>query len=64
MHLIVLAVVLPTLAKLVVILKLGLRNISQRITSLIILNIYTLQANSKLELKLTKRYILTGQNLV
>ena len=37
-----LAVVLATLAKLVAILKLGLRNISIRITSLIFLNIYTL----------------------
>ena len=36
------AVVLATLAKLVVILKLGLRSISKRITSLIFLNIYTL----------------------
>ena len=33
---------LATLAKLVVILKLGLRSISKRITSLIFLNIYTL----------------------
>ena len=38
----VLAVVLAILAKLVVILKLGLRSISKRITSLIFLNIYTL----------------------
>ena len=36
-----LAVVLAILAKLVVILKLGLRNISKRITSLIFLNIFT-----------------------
>ena len=36
-----LSVVLATLAKLVVILKLGLRSISKRITSLIFLNIYT-----------------------
>ena len=36
-----LAVVLAILAKLVVILKLGLRNISKRITSIIFLNIYT-----------------------
>ena len=36
-----LAVVLAILAKLAVILKLGLRNISKRITSLIFLNIYT-----------------------
>ena len=36
-----LAVVLAILAKLVVILKLGLRNISKRITSCIFLNIYT-----------------------
>ena len=35
-----LAVVLAILAKLGVILKLGLRNISKRITSLILLNIY------------------------
>ena len=37
-----LAVVLATLAKLAVILKLGLRSISKKITSLIFLNIYTL----------------------
>ena len=37
-NLLVLAVVLATLAKLVVILKLGLRNISNRITSVIFLN--------------------------
>ena len=37
----VLAVALAVLAKLVVILKLGLRNISKRITSLILLNICT-----------------------
>ena len=36
-----LTVVLAILAKLVVILKPGLRNISKRITSLIFLNIYT-----------------------
>ena len=36
-----LAVFLAISAKLVVILKLGLRNISKRITSLIFLNIYT-----------------------
>ena len=36
-----LAVVLTILAKLVVILKLGLRSISKRIASLIFLNIYT-----------------------
>ena len=42
LNLLVLAVVLATLAKPVVILKLGLRNISKRITSLIFLNIYTL----------------------
>ena len=35
-----LAVVLAILAKLAIILKLGLRNISKRITSLIFLNIY------------------------
>ena len=40
-NLLVLAVVLAILAKLVVILKLGLRSISKRITSLIFLNIYT-----------------------
>ena len=40
-HLLVLAAVLPTLAKLVVILKLGLMNILKRIASLIFLNIYT-----------------------
>ena len=37
-----LAVVLATLAKPVVISKLGMRSISKRITSLIFLNIYTL----------------------
>ena len=49
-----LAVVLAILAKLVVILKLGLRSISKRITSLIFLNIYTLpqHANSKFDLKI------------
>ena len=36
-----LAVVLAILVKLVVILKLGLRNISKRLTSLIFLNIHT-----------------------
>ena len=41
MNLIVLAVVLATLTKLVVILKVGLRNILKRIASLIFLNIYT-----------------------
>ena len=41
MNLLVLAVVLAILAKLAVILKLGLSNISKRITSLIFLNIYT-----------------------
>ena len=41
MNLLVLAVVLATLAKLVVILKLALRSISKRITSLLFLNIYT-----------------------
>ena len=40
-NLLVLAVVLAILAKLVIILKLGLRSISKRITSLIFLNIYT-----------------------
>ena len=40
-NLLVLAVVLAILAKLVIILKLGLRNISKRITSPIFLNIYT-----------------------
>ena len=62
-----LAVVLAILAKLVVILKLGLRNIPKRITSLIFLNIYTARcfdpynslcfkiidkANSKFDLKI------------
>ena len=57
-----LAVVLATLAKLVVILKLGLKSISKRITSLIFLNIYTLpnslcfkiidKAKSKFDLKI------------
>ena len=41
MNLLELAVVLDILAELVVILKLGLRSISKRITSLIFLNIYT-----------------------
>ena len=41
-----LAVVLATLAKPVVILKLGLRSISKRITSLIFLNINTLPKNA------------------
>ena len=40
-NLLVVAAVLAILAKLVVILKLGFRNISKRITSLIFLNIYT-----------------------
>ena len=63
-----LVVVLATLAKLVVILKLGLRSILKRITSLIFLNMYTLpqcfdsynslcfkiidKVNSKFELKI------------
>ena len=60
-----LAVVLATLVKHVVILKLGLRSISKRITSLTFLNIYTLpnsynslcfkiidKANSKFDLKI------------
>ena len=63
-----LAVVLAILAKLVVILKLGLRNIPKRITSLMFLNIYTAptcsdsynslcfkiyhKANSKFDLKI------------
>ena len=41
LNLLVLPVVLATLAKLVIILKLGLRNISKRITSPIFLNTYT-----------------------
>ena len=41
-----LAVVLAILAKLVAILKLGLRSISKRITSLIFLNIYTPSENA------------------
>ena len=40
-NLLVLAVVLAILAQLVVILKLRLRSISKRITSLMFLNIYT-----------------------
>ena len=40
-YVLVLTLVPATLAKLVVILKLGLKNISKRITSLIFLNIYT-----------------------
>ena len=49
-----LAVVVAILVKLVTILKLGLRSISKRITSLIFLNIYTLpqHANSKFDLKI------------
>ena len=63
-----LAVVLATLVKLVAILKLGLRRISKRITSIIFLNIYTTpshalthiilcfkiidKANSKFDLKI------------
>ena len=55
-----LAIVLAILAKLVFILKLGLRNISKRITNLIFLNIYTTQhhaltcmiLNSKFDLKI------------
>ena len=60
-----LVLVLAILAKLVVILKLGLRNISKRITSCIFLNIYTPpqhaltlsfkiidKANSKFDLKI------------
>ena len=42
----IVAVVLAALAKLVVILKLGLRSISKRITSLIFLNIYTLRQHA------------------
>ena len=65
---IVLAVVLATLAKLALILNLGLRSISKRITRLIFLNIYSLpkqalthnslcvkiidKANSKFDLKI------------
>ena len=48
-----LAVVLAILAKLVVILKPGLRSISKRITSLIFLNIID-KANSKFNLKIKK----------
>ena len=40
-NLLALAVVLVIVAKLVIILKLGLRNTAKRITSLIFLNIYT-----------------------
>lgn len=39
-NLIVLVAVLATLAKIVVILKLGLRNVSKKITSLVFLDIY------------------------
>ena len=45
-NLLVVAVVLVTLARLVVILKLGLRSISKRRTSLIFLNIYTLRKHA------------------
>ena len=45
-NLLVLAVVLAIFVKLVVILKLGLRNISKRITSDIFLNIYTPMENA------------------
>ena len=41
-----LAVALATLAKLVVVLKLGLRSISKRITSLVFLNICTPRQNA------------------
>ena len=51
-----LAVVLATLVKPVVILKLGLRSISKRTTSVIFLNIYTLPkralTHSKFDLKI------------
>ena len=72
------AVVLAKLAKLAIILRLGLRSISKRITSLIYLNIQTppqhanslcFKINSKAKLtlnsayKLKKLYILTGENL-
>ena len=71
-----LAVVLATLAKLAAILKLGLRNISKMITSLIFLNIYTPpkhaltclsikiidKANSKFNLKIKDAFILIGEN--
>ena len=51
-----LAVVLAILAKLVVILRLGLRNISQRITILIFLSICTLpqHALTRIQLNLGK----------
>ena len=57
-----LAVVLATLAKLVVILQLGLRNISRRITSLIFLNIHTpsatcFDAYNSLSFKITDKAI-------
>ena len=45
-NLLVLAAVLATLPKRVIILKLGLSSISKRITSLIFLNIYTLQQHA------------------
>ena len=45
-NLLVLAAVLAILVKLVIILKLGLRSISKRITSLIILNIYSPQQHT------------------
>ena len=48
MNLLVLAVVLATLAKIVVILKPGLKSISKRIISLIFLNIYTLSNHASL----------------
>ena len=48
MNLLVLAVVLAILAKIVAILKLGLKSISKRIISLIFLNIYSLLNHASL----------------
>ena len=78
-NLLVLAVGLATWAKLNVILKIGLRNISKRITRFIILNIYTPpqhvlthiilsfkiidKANSKFNLKIKEYLQLIRQNL-
>ena len=78
-NLLVLAVGLATWAKLNVILKIGLRNISKRITRFIILNIYTPpqhvlthiilsfkiidNANSKFNLKIKEYLQLIRQNL-
>ena len=55
-NLLVLAVVLATLAKLVYISRLGLRNISKKIKSLMFLNIYTQQALTHITHFVLKRF--------